>query len=143
MLVPPGQAKKSGSQKIRRESQRISFEGKCCFRQNVVDQSTIQSWQIDKSISWISGPNNLQRIFVICLHNISLSIFLLTMWRVPRNCISRWNFWRFWQISALDPLSTITLLLISYSSLLNCTQSVVSWKRQTSWSTSSNVSIIE
>ena len=83
LLVLPGQAKKQQQQKSRdlkrsgEKSQRISFEDKmlfspkCCWSKY---DSDLTGAIIVKSISRISRPTNLRRIFVICLHNISLSV---------------------------------------------------------------------
>ena len=79
----PGQPKKQQQQKSRdlkrsgEKSQRISFEDKmlfspkCCWSKY---DSDLTGAIIVKSISRISRPTNLRRIFVICLHNISLSV---------------------------------------------------------------------
>merc|ERR1719458_896180 len=72
--------KKAGTSKDReRKVNESVLKTRCCFRQNVVDQSTIQTCHLTgaiivKSKSRISRPTDLQRIFVICLHNISLSV---------------------------------------------------------------------
>ena len=83
LLVLPGQPKKQQQQKSRdlkrsgEKSQRISFEDKmlfspkCCWYKY---DSNLTGAIIVKSISRISRPTNLRRIFVICLHNISLSV---------------------------------------------------------------------
>ena len=65
---------------------------------------------------------NQQRIFVICLHNISLSIPYSLCDVSPEIALINWLIFK----SDGDSLSmsTISLLLIFYSSLLNCTQSV-------------------
>ena len=152
MLVLPGQAKKQQQQKSRdlkrsgEKSQQISFEDKmlfspkCCWYKY---DSDLTGAIIVKSISRISRPTNLRRIFVICLHNISLSVTHYV------TCSQKLHFESKCSTILTDIWSwllvhQVTLLLISYSSLLNCIQSVVSWTRQTSaWSTSSDVSIIE
>ena len=63
---------------------------------------------------------NLRKIFVICLHNISLSISYSLCDVSPEIALINWLIFK----SDGDSLSTIYPLLIFYSSLLNHTQSV-------------------